>query len=65
MLLTDITGPNGSPDGEVDLRDISTEAALFGVTSNDSRYDMDNDGKMNMIEIGTVSRDFGTTTNPT
>jgi len=65
MLLTDITGPNGSPDGKVNMRDIAAEAKLFGVTSNDPRYDMNNDGKINMFDIAIVSRDFGKTTDLT
>jgi hypothetical protein len=69
MLLTDLTGPNGNPDGKVDMRDVATEAALFGVTSNNPRYnpryDMNNDGKIFMIDIAIVSRDFGKTTNLT
>jgi hypothetical protein len=51
------------------MRDIATEATLFGVTSNDPRYnpgyDMNNDGKINMIDIAIISRHFGKTTTPT
>jgi DMSO/TMAO reductase YedYZ molybdopterin-dependent catalytic subunit len=67
MLLTDIAGPaSTNPDGKVDWNDITAEAALFGTTHNDpkynTKYDMNNDGQINMIDIATVSRDYGKTT---
>ena len=60
----DITGPDGLPDGRVDMRDISYVARRFLIIPGnplwDPYADINSDGKINMIDIGTVARSFGT-----
>jgi parallel beta-helix repeat protein len=59
----DITGPDGNPDGKVDMRDISHVARRFmcipGNPLWDPYADINGDGKIDMIDIGTVARFFG------
>jgi peptide/nickel transport system substrate-binding protein len=66
-MVGDITGPDGWPDGKVDmLYDIRSVAKLFGVEYPDPRYnpnyDINDDGKIDMInDIRTVAKQFGKT----
>jgi len=64
-MVSDITGPNGWPDGKCDMRDIGTVARLFGVNYPDPRYnpncDVIYDLKIDMKDIGTVAKHFGET----
>lgn len=59
-ILGDITGPEGKPDGKVDMWDIGAVAKLFGhsVEPSDPR-DVFPDGKIDMKDIGIVARNFG------
>lgn len=63
--ICDITGPQGWPDGKVDMRDVSVAAKAFGSSPGDGRWsancDIDNDGKVDMKDIGTIAKKFGTT----
>ncbi|MEM2975321.1 MAG: hypothetical protein QW821_02740 [Candidatus Bathyarchaeia archaeon] len=56
----DITGPEGVPDGKVDMRDIGTVARHFGelVEPGDPK-DVFPDGKIDMKDIGIVAKNFG------
>jgi len=66
-IVGDITGPNGWPDGKVDMiYDIRTVAKLFGVAPPDLKYnpnyDINGDGQIDMInDIRTVAKNFGKT----
>jgi hypothetical protein len=66
-MVGDITGPNGWPDGKVDMiYDIRSVAKLFGVEYPDpkynSNYDINGDGKIDVInDIRTVAKHFGET----
>lgn len=59
----DITGPNGYPDGMVDMRDIGYVARRFLCTPGSSLWDpnadINSDGVVNMTDIGIVARNFG------
>jgi len=59
----DITGPDGLPDGRVDMRDVSMVARLFGVYYPDPRYnpdcDINGDGRIDMKDVAAVARHFG------
>jgi hypothetical protein len=59
----DITGPNGVPDGKVDMRDIAVIARCFGSTPSSSNWnpnaDINGDGTVNMKDIALVARNFG------
>jgi len=61
----DITGPDGRPDGKVDMRDIGYIARHFGIPSIsplwDPRTDINGDGKADMVDIGIAARHFGET----
>jgi len=62
-LLADVTGPMGVSDGKVDMRDISTIARCFETHVGDpnyiAKYDIIEDGAINMNDIGVAARDFG------
>jgi len=62
-MVSDITGPNGWPDGKCDMRDIGTVARLFGVNYPDPRYnpncDVIYDLKIDMKDIRAVAKHFG------
>jgi parallel beta-helix repeat protein len=61
----DITGPNGWPDGKVDMRDIAYVARRFMCKPGDSLWDpnadINDDGKIDMIDIAIAARNFGAT----
>jgi len=61
--MGDVTGPNGYPDGKVDMRDIGSVARLFFVSHSDQMYNPDfdviYDGIINMKDVGLVARHFG------
>jgi hypothetical protein len=61
----DITGPNGKPDGKVDMRDIGYVAQHFGIPPIsplwDPKTDINGDGKADMGDIGIAARRFGET----
>ena len=62
-MVGDITGPDGWPDGKVDMRDIGAVAKLFGVNYPSPRYnpncDINDDGETDMKDIGIVAKHFG------
>jgi hypothetical protein len=62
-LSADITGPQGFPDGRVDLRDVSYVAKRFMSTSNtpswDHRADLNSDDKIDMQDVAIVASRFG------
>jgi hypothetical protein len=59
----DIAGPNGWPDGQVDIRDVSTTAQRFGSNLGQTKYlaecDFNNDGKIDIRDVGIAARNFG------
>jgi hypothetical protein len=67
--IGDITGPNGVPDGIVDMRDVGTVARHFGTTPASPNWDpacditgpqyLVPDGKVDMRDVGLVARNFG------
>jgi len=62
-IIGDITGPNGWPDGQVNMRDIAIVARAFGSSPGSSNWnpnaDLNNDGKVDMKDIALVARHFG------
>jgi hypothetical protein len=66
-LVGDISGPDGWPDGKVDMRDIGLVARHFGETVPPAPVNCDltgptagvPDGKIDMRDIGLVARHFG------
>jgi hypothetical protein len=62
-LVGDITGPNGWPDGLVNMKDVAAVARAFGSTPGSSNWnanaDLDNNGIVNMKDIALVVRHFG------
>jgi len=60
-LIGDVTGPDGQPDGKVNMRDIGTIARHFGETVSPatSILDLNLDGKIDMRDIGLVAKHFG------
>ncbi len=62
-IIGDVTGPNGWPDGQVNMRDIALIARCFGSTSGSSNWnpnaDLNNDGIVSMKDIALVARRFG------
>jgi hypothetical protein len=68
-MIGDVYGPDGWPDGKVDMRDVAAEANLFGVTNIDPRYIVNRDitghirgvpdGKIDMRDIAVPARNFG------
>jgi len=64
-LVGDVTGPNGWPDGKVDMKDIITVIASFGNTPSHPKWnpnhDINNDHKVDMKDIITTIAQFGKT----
>ena len=68
-MIGDITGPDGCPDGKVDIRDVARVAILFGVNYPDPRYDPNcdltgptpgvADGKIDIRDIALIAKHFG------
>jgi hypothetical protein len=68
-LVGDITGPNGWPDGKVDIKDISYVAKRFGTTPSSPMWDPNADltgptpgvpdGKIDIKDISLVAKNFG------
>lgn len=73
-MVGDITGPEGVPDGKVDMSDVVAVARLFGVSYPDLEYDPncditgpisgEADGKIDILDVCLVARNFGKTYAP-
>ncbi|MGD8566009.1 MAG: molybdopterin-dependent oxidoreductase [Candidatus Bathyarchaeota archaeon] len=66
MLLADVTGfMKGVPDGIVNMRDVGAIARIYSVKTGDtdyiSKYDLNNDLKIDMEDVHIVIRNFGNT----
>jgi outer membrane protein assembly factor BamB/PKD repeat protein len=65
VMIGDITGRDGKPDGKCDMRDVGLVAKLFGKIETDPEYDsicdVVYDGKIDMKDVGLVARHFGET----
>jgi hypothetical protein len=74
ILVGDVTGPDGEPDGKVDMRDIAFVAKQFGTQEGDPNWDpradltgpehMVPDGKVDMRDVAFVAKLFGTVAIP-
>lgn len=64
-MVGDITGPEGYPDGKVDIRDIGSVARLFSAESPDPKYDPNSDViydlKIDIKDIALVAIHYGET----
>jgi parallel beta-helix repeat protein len=64
-MIGDITGPDGWPDGKVDMRDLGVVASAFGSSPGHPRWnqiaDINQDNKVDMRDIGTTAKHFGET----
>jgi hypothetical protein len=73
-LLADVTGPNGVPDGKVDIRDLNLVAKAYGSFGPNYFYpgspasenwnplaDLNGDGKIDARDVDIVERSFGLT----
>jgi parallel beta-helix repeat protein len=62
-LHGDLTGPNGWPDGKVDIRDIAYIAKLFGTTPSSPNWnanaDINNDGKVDIRDVHLAAVNYG------
>jgi len=63
LLIGDITGPGGQPDGKVDIRDVSLVAYSFGSYPGHPKWnpiaDLNGDNKVNILDISIVASDYG------
>ena len=63
ILIGDITGPEGEPDGKVDIRDVTLVAYSFGSYPGDPRWnpiaDLYPDNKINIRDIAIVAYNYG------
>jgi len=62
-MVADITGPDGYPDGKVDMRDVYLVARRFGIKPGHPLWnpncDFNDDDKIDMRDIYLVARNFG------
>jgi len=68
-MVGDITGPEGYPDGKVEIRDIAKVAKVYGISYPDPRYDPNcdltgpikgvADGKIDIRDIAVVAKRYG------
>jgi len=62
-LVGDITGPNGVPDGKIDVRDIALIGSCLGSHPGHNRWDLrcdiNGDQKINILDIALVARNYG------
>lgn len=62
-MVGDLTGPDGWPDGKVDIRDVAVVAKLFGIDHPDHRYnpnyDIIYDLKIDIKDVATVAIHYG------
>jgi hypothetical protein len=63
LLITDIIGSGGKPDGKVDIKDVAVVCAAFGTLPGYPRWnpiaDINKDGKVTIIDVAMVVADFG------
>jgi len=61
-MIGDITGPNGWPDGKVDMKDVDSVARLFGTYKGHLNYnpncDINCDGVIDIYDIAWIARNF-------
>jgi len=59
----DVTGPAGTPDGRVDIRDLAAIARAFGSYVGHPRYnpnyDINGDEKIDIKDIAAAAKNFG------
>ncbi len=64
-MVGDITGPDGWPDGKVDVRDIAFIAVALGSVPGHSRWnsnaDINGDSKVDIKDIATAVKNYGQT----
>jgi len=64
-ILGDINGPDGYPDGKVNLLDVFSVALAYGSYPGhptwNPNYDINNDGKINLIDYFTTALNYGKT----
>jgi hypothetical protein len=62
-IVGDITGPDGCPDGKVDMIDMWEVARHFGINYPDPKFnpnmDIDNNNKIDMIDMWITAKNFG------
>jgi len=62
-ITGDITGPDGWPDGKVDIRDVAAVAKLYGVNYPNLRYnpnfDVNNDLKIDIKDVAIAATHYG------
>jgi hypothetical protein len=64
-LVGDVTGPNGVPDGKVDIRDVHYIAMYYGTTMSSPNWnpnaDINNDGKIDIRDVHIAAANYGKT----
>jgi hypothetical protein len=68
-MIGDITGPDGYPDGKIDVRDVAGIASRYGAKPPDARYDVNwditgrtyglADGKIDVCDVALVASRYG------
>jgi hypothetical protein len=62
-LVGDITGPDGLPDGKVDILDVAAVAMICYVKypspQYNPNYDINSDGKIDIVDIAKVGKQYG------
>lgn len=73
-MLGDLTGPNGWPDGKVDIRDLAVVARAFGSHSGSANWNSNADvtgagylvpdDKVDVRDLAAIAKNYGKTLNP-
>jgi hypothetical protein len=62
-IVGDVTGPNGWPDGQVDIRDVHYVAIYYGATLSSPNWnpnaDINNDGKVDIRDVHLAAVNYG------
>jgi hypothetical protein len=62
-MVGDITGPDGWPDGKVDIRDVAKVSRIYGTLPGmpgwDPNCDINNDQKVDIKDVAAVSKQYG------
>jgi hypothetical protein len=68
-MIGDITGPDGWPDGRIDVRDVAGICSMYGVKSSDPRYNINwditgptyglADGRIDVRDVALISSRYG------